>query len=207
MPDYLVSIPDLPSQGTEYTLDLAEDRAVWQDPLEEFGMDVHLTEDLEMKIRLMPAEDGCLLRGKLTGAVVMPCLRCAEDTKIELAYDFEDFEQVLPDLDDEQILRPGTGAGPDSPGHGVTDDFCTDQLDANRIVFRDGVPCVDLAAVAWEEFALALPSAPLCRKDCKGLCAACGADLNKGQCACRKEEGDPRLAVLRDLVIERKDKI
>lgn len=204
MPDYLVSIPDLPGHGAEYTLDHAEDKAVWQDPLDEFGMDVRLTDELEMKVRLAPADGGCLLRGKITGTVVMPCLRCAEDTRIDLDYDFEDFEQLLPELDEDEILHPGTNAR--NQDQGGTDDFYSDQLDANRIVFRDGVPCVDLAAVAWEEFALALPSAPLCQQNCKGLCAGCGANLNDGQCACHKEDGDPRMSILRGLVIEPKIK-
>ena len=59
---------------------------------------------------------------------------------------------------------------------------------------------LDLAAVCWEEFVLALPPTPLCQEGCKGLCARCGANLNAGPCGCPPEEGDPRLAVLRGLV-------
>lgn len=41
----------------------------------------------------------------------------------------------------------------------------------------------------------------LCRLDCKGLCPHCGQDLNEGPCACAVEEsGDPRLAVLKELL-------
>jgi len=39
----------------------------------------------------------------------------------------------------------------------------------------------------------------LCREDCRGLCAKCGADLNEGECAC-KPEIDPRLAILASLL-------
>ena len=31
---------------------------------------------------------------------------------------------------------------------------------------------------------LVAPAFVLCREDCKGLCANCGADLNAGACAC-----------------------
>jgi uncharacterized metal-binding protein YceD (DUF177 family) len=31
---------------------------------------------------------------------------------------------------------------------------------------------------------LELPGYPLCRKDCRGLCPTCGADLNQGNCNC-----------------------
>ena len=44
----------------------------------------------------------------------------------------------------------------------------------------------------------------ICRDDCKGLCSRCGANLNDGPCACKKES-DPRLAVLEQL-LDNKDK-
>ena len=39
----------------------------------------------------------------------------------------------------------------------------------------------------------------LCREDCKGLCPACGRNLNLGPCGCRKQT-DPRFAVLEQLL-------
>ncbi len=37
---------------------------------------------------------------------------------------------------------------------------------------------IDLTPLLREELILATPFAPLCRPDCKGLCAVCGEDLN-----------------------------
>jgi len=37
---------------------------------------------------------------------------------------------------------------------------------------------IDLTPLLREEVILATPLAPLCRRDCKGLCAVCGRDLN-----------------------------
>jgi DUF177 domain-containing protein len=59
---------------------------------------------------------------------------------------------------------------------------------------------LDLAAWARDALALALPVQLLCREDCAGLCAVCGADLN----AAGPEHGheaapDPRWAKLREL--------
>ena len=39
-----------------------------------------------------------------------------------------------------------------------------------------------------ESLALELPSLPLCKPDCKGLCPRCGANLNEGPCNCPTEE-------------------
>jgi uncharacterized protein len=46
---------------------------------------------------------------------------------------------------------------------------------------------VDLLPLARDAVLLELPIAPLCRPDCRGLCANCGADLNEGPCACSSE--------------------
>lgn len=54
---------------------------------------------------------------------------------------------------------------------------------------------VDLEPLARETVLLELPQAPLCRDDCLGLCARCGADLNEGSCDCEPEP-DPRWAAL-----------
>lgn len=40
----------------------------------------------------------------------------------------------------------------------------------------------------------------LCKQDCKGLCPLCGCDLNETSCHCNKDQTDPRLAVLKDLL-------
>lgn len=54
---------------------------------------------------------------------------------------------------------------------------------------------VDLAPLVHDAVFLDLPIAPLCRPDCKGLCATCGADLNEGPCHC-PPAADPRWATL-----------
>ncbi len=40
----------------------------------------------------------------------------------------------------------------------------------------------------------------LCSADCKGLCPICGANLNTEPCTCQRPSGDPRLAVLAQLL-------
>jgi uncharacterized protein len=55
---------------------------------------------------------------------------------------------------------------------------------------------VDFEPLAREVVLLELPLAPLCREDCRGLCARCGADLNAGPCGCVPDDRDPRWAAL-----------
>ena len=58
---------------------------------------------------------------------------------------------------------------------------------------------LDVAAWARDAVAEVLPMSVLCREECAGLCARCGADLNAGPCDCTDDEGDPRWAALAEL--------
>jgi uncharacterized protein len=64
------------------------------------------------------------------------------------------------------------------------------QLDPGDIdvVFYDGEH-IDLIAPVCEQINLGLPAYPHCSPECRGLCAQCGANLNKGMCTC---EAGPR---------------
>lgn len=57
---------------------------------------------------------------------------------------------------------------------------------------------IDVAPAAREALVLELPFSALCRPDCPGLCASCGADLAEGPCGCAEDTVDPRLHRLKD---------
>lgn len=63
---------------------------------------------------------------------------------------------------------------------------------------------VDTEDLARTAFILDMDTKTLCSEDCKGLCPRCGADLNLGQCSCKKEI-DPRMAALAKLLENNKD--
>lgn len=58
---------------------------------------------------------------------------------------------------------------------------------------------VDLEPLVRDALLLELPSVPLCRADCAGLCPSCGADHNLTPCKCDDHEPDPRWDALRSL--------
>ncbi|HUN58295.1 MAG TPA: DUF177 domain-containing protein [Candidatus Binataceae bacterium] len=62
---------------------------------------------------------------------------------------------------------------------------------------------VDLTPLVQEQVLLALPTRPLCKEDCRGLCPQCGINLNEHHCECRTGQFDTRLAVLRHLKLSR----
>ena len=56
---------------------------------------------------------------------------------------------------------------------------------------------IDLGPIFREQILLGLPGIePLCRPECKGLCATCGQDLNDRDCGHRAVGPDPRWAGL-----------
>lgn len=58
----------------------------------------------------------------------------------------------------------------------------------------------DITDAVYMNLLLNLPQRVLCSEQCKGLCSSCGVDRNLSQCDCKKEEGDPRFAVLKNLL-------
>ena len=175
---FLFALRDLPPQGRDFVVDAPE---VWQRPITEYGITCSLTGAPELSVNILPVDGGWLLRGSLHADIVVPCSRCCRDTPLSLNESFEDY-----------IAMPEEGEPlPES----------TFEEGESHIVYEMGALMVDLAGIAWEQFALALPPTPVCREDCRGLCPHCGQDLNEGSCHCAEEQGDPRMALLRGLKI------
>lgn len=59
---------------------------------------------------------------------------------------------------------------------------------------------VDLTYAIREYSELAMPLAPRCERNCRGICSYCGMDLNKKNCLCTTGERDLRWGPLLDLL-------
>lgn len=173
MPELWLDITDIPATGREFSF---SDPGLWTGSIAEFGLP-HRLEDsdapLTASFSVALQGRGVLIRGRITGGIVTPCDRCAEDARVTVASDFELFEEIP--LEEEQSLEPGL------------------------LRRRGKVLEMDVASLLWEQFLLALPVKPLCTDDCPGLCPRCGANLRNGPCGCAPDEGDPRLAVFKTL--------
>ena len=65
---------------------------------------------------------------------------------------------------------------------------------------------IDVGPAVREQVLLSIPASPVCREDCKGLCAMCGRDLNEGECGCDRTVMDPRWSALKGIQLEKKEK-
>jgi uncharacterized metal-binding protein YceD (DUF177 family) len=117
--------------------------------------------------------------GTFKGHVIVACSRCVGEV----------------DLPIDERLRVTF-----LPPSEMPDDDGAEVDEGDLDVFPFDGETIDLEPLFREQFVLAVPYAPLCREDCKGLCPQCGIDRNSGTCTCEPPI-DPRLAALKGLKI------
>lgn len=137
---------------------------------------------LDGRIKMIRTADGVLVTGNLHSSVELTCSRCAEPFSMPLQFKIE--EEFRPTID---IV---TGASLPLPA----DDEEATQIDEHHLV--------DLTEVVRQDLLLAIPPNPVCRSKCAGLCPICGKNWNEGPCDCKRDEIDPRLQVLKQLLDE-----
>lgn len=58
----------------------------------------------------------------------------------------------------------------------------------------------ELDGIVIDEVVLSLPTAPLCKRECRGICSECGLHLNAGACKCVDEDQQSPFSVLSKLL-------
>ncbi|MDK2919311.1 MAG: hypothetical protein PWQ37_2044 [Candidatus Petromonas sp.] len=104
-----------------------------------------------------------------SGVVTFRCNRCLNDFKQTI--DGKLFSNIL-----------------------ISDNF-NEQEDEKNLYLKEDI--LDLSTIIEETITLSLPMKVVCSKECKGLCASCGANLNETKCNCNQEKIDPRLEKLK----------
>lgn len=125
---------------------------------------------IEARLRAESVVEGVLVTGPVDVQAEFDCARCLTKIAGELSV------EVC-----ELYVGPGHEAPPEEDPYRV-----------------DGLE-IDLEPMLRDAVTLALPLRPVCREDCKGICARCGQDLNQGPCDCKEDEIDPRWAALAEL--------
>jgi uncharacterized protein len=128
-------------------------------------------------------DNAVFARGTVRGWMNVACSRCVEPARVSLE------EQIFASF----LPRAGIpAADPDDELEATEDDVDVYPYDDEQ---------VDLEPLLREQLVLAIPYAPLCKPDCKGLCSVCGVDMNRETCTCDRHIADPRLAALKDLKV------
>ena len=126
---------------------------------------------VDLDLRLEAVMDGVLVTGTATADLEGECARCLEPIEDDVTVDFQ--ELYLYD-----------------PADGDDEDDDVSRLEGDLL---------DLEPVLRDAVVLALPFQPLCRDDCPGLCAECGARLADDPDHRHDDAVDPRWSALADL--------
>ncbi|MEP7360394.1 MAG: DUF177 domain-containing protein [Chloroflexota bacterium] len=140
--------------------------------------DLRLAAPIAGEVRLSHTGRSILARASLQTAIEASCSRCLKQIVAPISVEIE--EEALPSIDIDT-------------GQPVVGD---QEPDALRL---DDHHELDLDEPIREAISLAQPIALLCRPDCRGLCPACGVDLNNVTDHGHADDAiDPRLAALAD---------
>ncbi|MEU0841210.1 YceD family protein [Streptomyces sp. NPDC005962] len=113
---------------------------------------------VELELRLESVMEGVLVTGTARAPLTGECVRCLEPLERELEADFQEMYSY-PDADDRS-READTG----------------DDAEEEDTLFLEA-DLFDLEPVLRDAVVLSLPLQPVCREDCPGLCADCGARL------------------------------
>ena len=170
-----VRLEDIPPEGLEVEF---EDRSVKASDL---GQQVAgLSEPPRARLRLERQGDLVLARGGYRAGLNLICSRCLQAVASRMGGPLEWVFSPPPPGESEEVQLGG------------------EEMD---LLFYAGDE-LDLAQALRDEIGLALPMAPQCRPDCRGLCPACGLPLAEGDCGCRRAQDDPRWAKLAELKLK-----
>ncbi len=137
--------------------------------------------------RLEHAEPGFLLSGRLVFSGVVACARCLAPVSFErredVSWTFRPAHEKPAEIPrakspDGKAAKGGRSSEKDGDDDG--DELLAADLD---VVYYDDL-VVPFDPLVEEQLQLELPMKALCREDCRGLCAQCGADRNAAPCDC-----------------------
>jgi uncharacterized protein len=130
--------------------------------------------DIDLDLRLESVHDGILVSGTAAVAIHGECSRCLDP----IDYDLDVYVQEL------YVFDPAADGGEDSE-----DDQMYEVQDET----------IDLEPMLRDAVITQLPFQPVCREDCQGLCAQCGARLEDDP-GHHHEVLDPRWSALSGLL-------
>ncbi len=136
-----------------------------------------LIKPLNVDLEIVKEKNFFKVRGSEEGTFRLLCHRCGEPFEFQLEETFE-------------FLLVGDEFSPREEELELT----PEEMDYE---FFDGEK-IDVEKILVEQIFLAMPQKILCKEDCKGLCAHCGANLNRETCNCEENKINPIFRALAD---------
>lgn len=138
---------------------------------------------LKAALRAQKIGDMIEIEGNLSTVVRMNCGRCLQSFKMPLessfalAYSQKEPASEHSDSNKEELELTAEDMG---------------------LIYYQGEE-INLKNEIQEQVVLAFPLRTICKPDCRGLCAKCGADLNTEECDCDRSPPAGKFAALKNL--------
>lgn len=129
---------------------------------------------LRLQLTLTAVTEGVLVTGEVAASVRGECSRCLRPIEDTLAVDVQEL-------------------------YAYEDSTTDDTTDEDEVMRLRG-DLVDLQPTVRDALVLAMPSNPLCRPDCPGMCSVCGVPWDELPDDHGHELADPRWAKLNELL-------
>lgn len=143
--------------------------------------EIQFTSPIAMALEARMVDTHVEVRGTLSFSVSHSCGRCLKSFKetmeSKIALHFVEASQMEESSDEAEV------------------ELTEEAMDRETYTGET----IDLAPLIQDEVVMALPQTPICNPGCKGLCKACGQDLNKKACQCDTQVGHPAFAKLKVL--------
>ncbi len=167
-----IPLEDIPPQGLDWKSQEEESSFL----IDEEGLS--FSSPMKLNIRLTREGEKVLLSGNIEAELELVCSRCLEPCRHRLSTQLKLVYYPLPSRVESAVELK--------------------ERDLQVDYYQEGI--IDLREDVREAVILALPPKPLCHPECRGLCSHCGQNLNEKECECQKEQIDPRLAKLKELL-------
>ena len=128
-------------------------------------------------VYLLKTGRGILVQAEVAASTTEECSRCLKETEFELDVEFEEEFHPVNRFTGMVEVEDADGQSPPDSSYRVDEN--------NTIDFRESFR---------QAFVSAIPMAPLCKSECKGLCIECSTDLNIVDCDCHETTRLPEWA-------------
>ena len=150
--------------------------------------------DVALEVRFEAVSEGVLATGTATVPLAGECARCLAPLTSSVIVGFQELYLYAEGRHDKHDKHDKHEKHDRYDNHDEQE-----EQDAEGLYHLDG-DLLDLEPAFRDAVVLALPMSPLCREDCPGLCAECGAPLADAGPGHRHDAAvDPRWAALQQL--------
>jgi uncharacterized protein len=160
------------------------------------------TRPTSVRFNLRSVDEVVVVSGDVDTTVQLLCSRCAAPFLFPVDEHFtalycKDKQMAGIAYLDKNARPRGQNKGYARHAHdegGANGKEAADDLEINYIAEE----YLELPLILSEQVRIRIPFQPLCKEDCKGICANCGSDLNVGRCACAKIVKETAFASLKN---------